>query len=291
MKPVVSVLMPARHEAFLTRTVDDVLTKVVDPLEIIVILDGDPASTNGLIADPRVQYLSFPEVIGMRAAVAAAVTVARGEFLWKLDAHCLVAPGIDRVLRAAVTQPNQIVIPRRYRLDDETWQPRWDEGPVDYEYFIDPRKFTPLGLHGFHWIDRTQARLAIEVDDTLTFQGSSWFMPAAHFRAHAFMEDPGYQGLPQQEAEELGLTTWLSGGRVTVTKATWYAHLFKGKKHGRGYHIDRARRDACYRYAFQRWVIDRRPAFAELLQRFWPLPGWTEDWSAKLDRAIARETP
>jgi glycosyltransferase involved in cell wall biosynthesis len=280
MTPVVSVLIPSREEVFLDRTIADVLAKAVLPIEIIVILDGYAPTLS--VIDPRVTYVTYPTPVGMRTALATASKAARGDFLMKLDAHCLVQQGLDQVL-ANACGPQTIVIPRRYRLNEEAWTPRLEEGPVDYEYFIWPKKFDPPGLHGFHWVDRTQRRLAITVDPTLTFQGSCWFMPAEHFRAHRFLEDPGYQGLPQQEAEELGLTTWTQGGRVMVVKDTWYAHLFKGKKHGRGYRIDKDVSDACYRYSFETWVYQHRPAFKAVIEQFWPIPGWPDNWEEKLD--------
>jgi glycosyltransferase involved in cell wall biosynthesis len=58
--------------------------------------------------------------LGMRAAINAAVKIAEGEFIMKIDEHCMVGQGYDRIL-AETCQADWVVIPRRKRLDPETW--------------------------------------------------------------------------------------------------------------------------------------------------------------------------
>ena len=68
----------------------------------------------------------------------------------------------------------------------------------------------------------------------------------------------------QQEAEEIGLTTWLSGGRVVTNKNTWYAHLFKGKELGRGYFLSLQKTRDCYAYSYNHWVNENKEGFINL---------------------------
>jgi glycosyltransferase involved in cell wall biosynthesis len=268
--------MPARNEKYLERTVMDVLKKKrIDTTEIIVVLDGHDA-----VRLDGVRYVYHPEPIGMKYAINSGVDVARGTHIMKLDAHCIVAPGFD-VQLVHDHHRDWIQIPRRYKLEEELWEPNFNEW-VDYEYYIFPLKYTIHSLHGFRWHERKDERKDILIDDTLTFQGSCWFMTREHWNKHNFMNDEGYNTLHAQEAAYLGNTTWLSGGRVVVNKNTWYSHLHKTKEGGRGYHMDTLAQRECYKYSYNHWVKEKKYGFISLIEKFWPLPGWPEDWQRRL---------
>lgn len=276
---MISIIIPSKEEPYLEKTIRDVLKNTIGEIEVLPVLDGYEPPAEEIVNDPRVRYLRVNSV-GMRTAISSAVAVAKGEYLMKLDAHCMIAPGIDEALRADC-EDNWVVIPRRYRLDAENWCIDKTKVPVDYEHFIYPRKFYPHLLRGFRWEERREARKDILIDDTLSFQGSCWFMTKKHFERHKFLQNPGYRGVPQQEAEEIGLTTWLSGGRVVVNKKTWYAHYRKpGGK--RGYFLDLKQTHICYAYSYNHWVKENKDGFIKLIERFWPIPGWPTDWKEKI---------
>lgn len=280
---MVSVIIPSRNEIFLQKTIEDVLAKAEGDIEIITVLDGywpDPQLTD----DNRLIILHHGQSMGMRAAINAAAAIAKGEYLMKCDAHCIFAPGFDKVL-AADCEDNWVVIPRRYRLDTKNWSaitPTQEEPAVDYEHLIYPGKYNPVSLHGFRWDERTRERKDILIDDNLTFQGSCWFMKKTHFKKHGFETIAGYNGLPQQEAEEISLTTWLSGGRVVTNKKTWYAHLHKGSEYGRGYFINKGETQDCYKFSYNHWVLENKDGFIKLIEKFWPIPDWPNNWKEKL---------
>ena len=275
---MVSIVLPSRGERYLRQTIASVLQSASGDIEVIPVLDGYQEKP---WSDSRVKVVHNPTPVGMRASIVRGVANSKGEHIMKLDAHCLVAKGFNEAL-ATDYEAGSVVIPREYRLDVEKWN-ILDDGrpPLDYWYFINPRKYNPRSLHGFRWDERTRERENILIDDTLTFQGSCWFMSREHFDRHKFLQDEGYQGLPQQEAEEIGLTTWLSGGRVMVNKKTWYAHWFKGKE-GRGYSIPKSQGDKCYEYSYQHWVIENREGFTRLINKFMPIPGWGENWEKRI---------
>lgn len=274
---MVSIIIPSKNEKYLEKTIRSVLENATGEIEVLPVLDGyEPPE---IILDPRVHYVRVNSV-GMRAAINAAAAVAKGEYLMKLDAHCMVAKGFDQAL-SADCEENWVVIPRRYRLDPDNWCINQEKEAVDYEHFIYPRKFNPISLHGWRWQERGAARKDILIDDNLTFQGSCWFMTKKHFERNGFLQVEGYNGLPQQEAEEIGLTTWLSGGRVVVNKKTWYAHHRKPSG-TRGYFISlKAQRD-CYEYSYNHWVHDNKEGFINLIDRFMPIHGWPTDWKEKI---------
>ena len=272
---MLSILIPSRNEKYLNKTVLDLQAKASGPIEIIVALDGaDAERLDG------VKYIYFPESIGMKYAINDAAALSTGEYIMKIDAHCIVAPGFDKQL-IADHQPNWIQIPRRHPILENEWLPNFTSH-IDYEYWVWPPKYPNASLHGFRWLSRQEERKDILIDDTLTFQGSGWFMSREWWDKCDFMHDEGYNQLHAQEAAYLGTATWLAGGRVVVNKKTWYAHLFKSKQAGRGYHMDEPKRRQCYKYSYQHWVHDNKEGFIKLIEKFWPLPGWPENWKEKL---------
>lgn len=279
---MVSIIIPSKNEQYLEKTIRSVLENATGEIEVLPVLDGYEPPAEEIVNDPRVRYLRVNS-IGMRAAISTAAAAAKGEYLMKLDAHCLVAKGFDEALKADC-QENWVVIPRRYRLDPDNWCIEQGKEPVDYEHFIYPRKYRPVSLHGYRWDERAKARKDLLIDDTLTFQGSCWFMPKNHFMRNGFLQIKGYNGLPQQEAEEIGLTTWIGGGRVVTNKKTWYAHLFKGKRFGRGYFLSLQQTRDCYAYSYNHWVNENKEGFIKVIDHFWPIPGWPNDWKDRLWR-------
>lgn len=288
-KGMVSVIIPARNEIFLTKTIIDILEKATGNIEIIVVLDGywpeaeerEHWSTPAIINDPRVHYLHHGKKLGMRPAINNGVSIARGEYLLKCDAHVMFAEGFDEVLKADI-EDNWIVIPRRKRLDAERWNIQDVGKPdIDYEFLGSPAY---KGAKGQIWTERILERLDKEeylLDENLTFQGSCWFMTKNHFTERlGGMQVEGY-GRFVREAQEIGLKTWLGGGKVMTNKKTWYAHLHKGRKYGRMYFLNKIEMIEGEKYCDDYWFNNRYPDaihdLAWLIERFMPVPTWTPE--------------
>ena len=280
----VSVLIPSRNERFLPQTVADVLSKAAGDVEVVVVLDGywpDPA----LPDDSRLKILHRGQAQGMRPALNAATRIATGEYMLKLDAHCLIAQGYDEALKADYLEDNWIVIPRRYALDPEAWaidnsNPKY---PVDYHYLSNAyeRPDDPnCGLHGTPWAARRDSRSHVELDEEMSSQGSCWFMSRTHWNRLGDMEMSRY-GNFYMEMQELGLKTWLGGGALMVNKKTWYAHLWKGKVYGRGYALGANSHRPGKEFAVDYWMRDQWPQATRtmrwLVERFAPVPTWPAD--------------
>jgi glycosyltransferase involved in cell wall biosynthesis len=286
---LVSVIIPARNEIFLSKTIQDVLAKATGSIEVIAVLDGywpvDVArehwSTPAIIDDTRVTYLHTSVSQGMRDSINAAAALARGQYLLKVDAHVMFAPGYDEVLKKDI-EDNWIVIPRRNRLDAELWEVQ-DVGkpPVDYEFLSSP---ADAGVKGNIWTQRALDRAdkpEYMVDENMTFQGSCWFMTRKHYWDFlGGMSTVGY-GTFVREAQEIGLKTWLGGGKVMTNKNVWYAHLHKGPRYGRMYHLDAERIKQGNAYTDDFWFNNRWDGaihdLAWLVERFWPVPTWTPE--------------
>ena len=282
---MLSIAIPSRNEKFLKQTILDVLKNATGEIEVFPILDGYEILPEEEVIDSRVHYLRIPlgdSKCHKRQGINLMVEQCQGDYVMSLDAHCMVAKGFDEQL-VKDHQPDWVQIPRRHRLDAENWCLQEQDGrpPIDYEYI----QFRPLltqneGLHGFKWDERTLARKDIMIDDTFEFQGSCWFMSKDWFKARGFM-NLAYQGWGQ-EAEEISFETWKNGGRVVTNKNTWYAHLHKGSKYGRMYHMSTRDNLKSYAYSYNKWINEEREFFINLIDRFMPLPGWPVDWKQRL---------
>lgn len=280
-----SIIIPSRNEQFLPNTVADIFKNTTGDIEVIVVLDGywpvDAENRMLLPDDPRLILIHRSTPHGMRAAINAAASVARGEYLMKVDAHCSFQEGFDEILQADC-DGDWIVIPRRYSLDPDHWQPNLAKTPIDYEYLrYAYYKPDEVGVHGTVWPERARARRHLLIDENMSFQGSCWFMPAAHFKRLGGMQEEGY-GTFIGEPQEIGLKTWLGGGKTMINKKTWYTHLHKGQRFGRGYSIGKQGLIDGNAYSVDFWMHNhpfpgRIHDLAWLIERFWPVPTWPED--------------
>lgn len=281
----VSVLIPSRNEQFLVPTVKDVLSTAAGDVEVVVTLDG--YWEHLLPSDKRVTVIHRGKPLGMRRGINAAVACSTGEFVMKLDAHCALASGWDETLKADCDE-QWVVVPRRYSLDPEAWARKRGRTPIDYQYLSYPDNAGDRGgpgLHGRTWNERNRdAKLKkIEIDDLMTAQGSSYFMRRSYYEWLGLLDYDRW-GSFGSEFQEVGFKAWLSGGRVVRNKKTWYAHLHKGKKYGRGYSLGRHDADKAVAYAntwlhdASGWEKQTRP-FEWMVRHFWPVPGWPEDSS------------
>jgi glycosyltransferase involved in cell wall biosynthesis len=300
---LVSVIIPSRDERYLQQTIDDVLSKSAGEVEVIVSLDGYwPKQV--LRSDKRVIVLHRGTVQnskGMRESINAGVAISSGRFIMKLDEHCLMNKGWDKVL-AETCEDNWVVIPRRYRLEPETWTvPKDPRPPIDYMYQAYPYERTNdlrCGLHGSEWRQRYYERKKIPIDETMAWQGSCYFM-SRKWWDHLGPLDSEKYGWFTHEPQEIGNKTWLGGGMLMVNKNTWYAHWHKGNK-GRGYGFSNAQylahkiqneqgRRFCTDYWTQNQWPERVHDWEWLIEKFWPIPGWKETWREDLVRDRAKE--
>lgn len=322
IKGMLSVVLPDRNgQPYLQKTIDGLLANAEGQIEVIVVCDGvwpDPAVKN----DPRVIVIHHGAVhnsVGMRDSINRGFAVARGEFVMKLDEHCMVPKGFDTALKADC-EDDWVVIPRRYRLDADEWRLEeykiLEDGsivpdtenykhirpPVDYMFISYPyeRPFDKTcGLHGAEDRERQRARADLLIDDTMTSQGSCYFLKKAYWDK-LFPEGlvADFYGQFTQESQEISNKVWLSGGREIVNKKTWYAHMHKGKR-GKGYGFSNEQyrqhmigtekgRVFCIDYWMNnKHLTDPKETlmihpFEWLLEKFWPVPTWPEDWKTRI---------
>ncbi|MBW2562132.1 MAG: glycosyltransferase [Deltaproteobacteria bacterium] len=279
----VSVVIPARNEPYLARTVDDLFSKAQGPIEVIVVLDGywpEPP----LKDRQNLIVIHEPAPKGMRPAINCGAWIATGKYLMKCDAHCIFDDGFD-VKLVADCQPEWAMVPRRYDLRRKDWS----RGDKLYEFqYISAPDDPRYVFKGCNWPEYAERVRGQKLVDLMTTQGSCWFMHHARFEEIGGLDEDNY-GTMGREAQEVCLKTWLSGGRFVLSRRTWYAHWKRGSKE-RTYTKPRADFEKSKQFAVDLWTNDKWPLQVRklqwLLDRFKPIPSWHQKQSLDANRYI-----
>ena len=280
-----SVIIPARNEQFLERTIRDVLSNAKGDIEVISILDGYLPDPQINIGDDRAVFHHFEHSIGQRQAINFAARKSKKRYIMKLDAHCAVDEGFD-VKLIKDHQYNWTVIPRMFNLDVMSWKPKWHkktdymyisgEGERDGKFFRAKyynQKATPLTDDGKR---AKQPKNDKMIDDIMCCMGPCFFMEKDRFwELGGCDESHGGWG---QQGIEVALKAWLSGGYLKVNKNTWFAHWFRGGGGpGFPYKIKGSDQEKARKYSQAIWLTNRWPLavrdFQWVLDKFDP-PGW-----------------
>ena len=129
------MIIPARKEMFLAKTIENILENIEDETEVIAVLDGawtDPA----IPQHPRVNVIYLPESIGQRAATSIGAKLAKGKYIAKCDAHCAFDKGFDRKMIEFMEKHGNITaVPVMHNLWAFDWKcmkcgSRWYQGPT-----------------------------------------------------------------------------------------------------------------------------------------------------------------
>lgn len=242
---MMSVIIPSAKDPHLQQTIDDLRAKAEEDVEIVVVLDGDNYEVRH--AD---KVILHPKRLGLRGSVNRGVAESSGDYIMKIDAHCMFDQGWDKKLLIDI-EDDWVIVPRRYKLDVDKWEVMQEEGYIDYDkLYVD----VPEKIGGVEWKSRKKERAGVLIDDTMVMQGSCWVMSRKHWDWLGPLQEAGY-GTFTQEPIEICLKTWLGGGRVVINKHTWYAH--KHRKFRRTVHIKGDEVDRGNKYSKDFWLNNR----------------------------------
>lgn len=293
-----SILIPARNEMFLKRTVEDILEHARGDTEVIVVLDGSWPE-EGIPDNPRVHLIHHSVSIGQRAATNEAARLSTARYVMKCDAHCAFDEGFDVKLMETF-EHNWTVIPRMYNLHVFDWvckacghrqyhspKPercaKCEGGPVEMELVWKPRRNRrtdfarfDTNLHFQYWGQYERRPEAQgQIADVMCCVGACWMMERTRFWELGGLDEA--HGSWGQMGVEVACKTWLSGGRQVVNKNTWFAHLFRTQP-GFGFPYpnpgaERAREHSRHLWLGNNWSGAVRP-FKWILEKFAPVPDW-----------------
>jgi glycosyltransferase involved in cell wall biosynthesis len=298
--PDLSVLIPARNEIFLARTIQDILSNIGGDTEIIAVCDGGWAEPP-IDDHPKVHLIYHSQAIGQRAATNEAARLSRAKFIMKADAHCSFDKDFD-VKMMADCEPNWTATPRQYNLHVFDWVckcgHRIYQGPtpekcpdcggkMEKEMLWEPRARThsdsmtfDSNLHFQYWREyshRPGMRKA-EIVETMSILGACWMMHRDRYWELGGM-DEGH-GSWGQMGTEVACKTWLSGGRLIVNKKTWFAHLFRTQGGDFGFPYPNTGTSQARKYSCDLWLGNKWPKaihpLSWLIEKFAPVPTWGE---------------
>lgn len=299
-----SVLIPARNEMFLRNTVEDVLANSTASTEVVAVLDG---YDHELPDDPRIVVLRNVSAIGQRAATNQAARAASGRYIMKLDAHCALSHGFDRVLLEDFTKlgDDTTIIPKMYNLHAFDWRCKGCQvqtyqgalpdachrcGGVEHDMIMrwKPRwkRLTESWrfdrqLQFQYWQGHAK-RIPGDYVETMSFIGACMALNRERFWRLGGMDE--LHGSWGQFGTEWACKSWLSGGRLVTTRRTWFGHLFRTGNFSRPgvspwpYPISQADIDHAREHSRDLWLNDKWPLAVRplswLVDRFRPVPDW-----------------
>ena len=300
---------------FLARTIEDILANIQADTEIIAVLDGAWANPP-IPQNDRVNVIYVPQSIGQRASTNLACKLSRAKYVMKCDAHCSFDKGFDTKMLEAfkLTGDNVTMVPVMRNLWVFDWKcvkcgKKWYQGPTpttcqetnfkktgkpcDSTKFI--RKMIWIGKNNpqstsycfdstphFQYFREYSKRPEGQGDitETMSLQGSCWMLTRdKYWQLNVCDENFGGWG---SQGIEVALKTWLSGGKVLVNHKTWYAHMFRtqGGDFGFPYPIRSSDQKKAQQFAHDlffnnKWDQQVQP-LSWLVEKFWPVKGWTE---------------
>lgn len=306
-----SILIPARNEMFLARTIEDILQNIEADTEIIAVLDGAWADPP-IPQNERVTVIYLPKSIGQRAATNMAARIANGKYVAKVDAHCSFDKGFDRKMIEGFKEvgDNVVMVPimrnlwafdwkcydcgwKRYQSPTPDKCPdcggnnikrkmiwKGKEKPQSTSYCFDSE---PHFQYFNEWTktDEYKKQLEIGFTETMSLQGS-FFMCSIDKYWELNISDEWF-GSWGSQGIEVACKFWLSGGRVLVNHNTWYAHMFRtqGGDFSFPYEqkqskVDEAKKKAKDLFFNNKWDKQIHP-LSWLVNKFHPVKGWSEE--------------
>ena len=294
-----SILIPARNEEWLSRTVDDILKNKQAKTEIIVVMDGYWADP-GLDSHPDLRVIHLTESIGQRAGQNLAARLSRAKYVMKVDAHCAFDEGFD-IKMLDKMQDDITMVPVMRNLHVFDWKclncgMRTYMGPIpelcrnetctfDEQRFGKKLVWNPktnpqssayrfnknLQFKYFPELRKVQPKTGLA--ESMSLQGSCFLATRDNYwKLELCDETWGSWG---QQGTEVAVKTWLSGGRVLCNMDTWYAHMFRtqpGFSHpypGVGKSQAHAREVSRDIFLNNKWPKQKYP-LSWLLEKFWP---------------------
>lgn len=238
-----SIVIPARNEIFLARTIEDILENAQGDTEVIAIMDGYWA--NPPVKDhPKVTLIHHTENVGQRAASNEAVRLSQAKYIMKIDAHCAFDKGFD-VKMMEKMQDNWTMVPmmrnlhafdwvcprghRRYQSPSGACKECGEPTKMEIVWFGKPNPQSTAyrfdrDMHFQYWNDFGRKQQG-EITESLSLQGSCFLVTRdKYLELDLCSEEFNSWG---QQGVEVACKTWLSGGRVVVNRNTWYAHMFR----------------------------------------------------------------
>jgi hypothetical protein len=233
----------------------------------------------------------------------------------KLDAHCAVGKGFDRILIENM-QENWTVFPYQYNLHAFNWKCQkcgneTYQGPtptkcekcnhLDFEKVMvwkrrESRRTSSMRFDKnlkFQYWGAYQKKQKGSLVESMSCLGACWMLSRERYW-YLNICDEKHGGWGQQ-GTEVACKTWLSGGRLICNKKTWYAHMFRTQGGDFGFPYKLSSRDVqkAREYSRDLWLNNKWDKaihpLSWLIEKFAPVPDWhnSEQEVAKSEKVTA----
>ena len=243
---MVTVIIPARNEPLLNKTIEWLYESKGGEIEIIVVLDAEQE------VDKRAVVIKNGTPLGRRVNINTAAKIAKGDYLFILDAHCKMSEKWDEKMVKSCPERGIVV---------SCLQDMYDTGelrPGIYKHVYLNKGYEEK------WWSRKPAQVTEEM---MCFTGCSWMIPKDYF-----FECGGYDeslGLYGWDGPEWACKVWMDfGGKVVLRSDVICGHVFGTNQKGDLYPVDQIAYQKYYRYMNGKY----RTKIQEFRKKFCPLP-------------------
>ena len=312
-----SILIPARKEIFLKRTILNALENIEADTEIIAVLDGEWIDPPVPQRD-GVNLIYVNKAVGQRGGANLAASLSRARYVMKVDAHCSFDKGFDRKMIEGFKKVDgdvvMVPIMRNlwgfdWKCKECGWRTYQDTKPKKckecgrsdrlYRKMIWKGKERPKSVSfrfdsepHFHYFNKYKKRdeykkmkEELGLTETMSLQGSCFMTTRdTYWKLKLCDEELGNWG---NQGIEVACKAWLSGGKVFCNHSTWYAHMFRTHT-GFAFPWGHSARDtqktksAVWEQTVNGNLPYQKYPVSWLIDKFYPVPGWSDEDIKKL---------
>jgi len=239
----------------INRTIKSLLSNADEDIEVIVLLDN--WATDSITPDDRVSVVHFNESMGERRLVNQGFSLSRGEFVFRVDAHCSVTPSWDIKLKESCRK-HSVAVCVITPIDEETWE---FSGSDCMFVYVSPR------MEEKWWSNFKALDLCDPEERIMSLTGCGWMSKRDYF-----LEMGGFDEALSKWGcigPEMSLMVYGNGGDIVLRTDVRCGHLFHANS--KGYPVPAVQKT---RKALA--TVDNLATLYDLQKKFQPVPEWKE---------------
>lgn len=223
MNNMTSVIMPVganEKESSYMRTINSLIETARNKIEILFLADGWQPNNNLFDIYPQVRVLPSEKNLGERITVNRGASLANGEYIFRIDAHCKMSENWDVRLKEACSERVLLVC-----VLDALNEKEWKELGHNYTFVY----VTPSAEEKW-WGNYKKKEDTSEVQETMSLTGCGWFCRTDYFKDSLWFDESfGKWGCI---GPELTVKAFKSHGKMLLHKGVRCAHLFNTNPKG-----------------------------------------------------------